>query len=100
MWLWYFNGLVFIPGGYSRYYCGSSFINTANVQWLINGTQFEDLNLIHVGIFQNIRQGTLYLNYILSYYNNSTIQCRVTFNNGETADSSSVTMLVQGEREL
>ncbi len=61
VWLWYFNGLVFIPGGYSEYYCGSSFITTANVQWLINGTRLEDLNLTRVGTYydQYTGQGVL-----------------------------------------
>ncbi len=46
-----------------------------------------------------IRQGGLVFNNISVEYNNTNIQCRATLSNGETVDSNSATLLVQGERE-
>ncbi len=39
-------------------------------------------------------QGTLHFN---EEYNNTNIQCRATFSNGETEDSNNFTLLVQGK---
>ncbi len=99
-----YSGNAFIPGDYFReYYCGSSSGTTTNVEWLINGTRLEDLNLnyyVRTYYRQYTRQGYLEFYYIMSYYNNTTIQCRATLNNGEIGDSNSPTLLVQGEREI
>ncbi len=74
------------------------------LQWLINRTRFEDLNLNFVGTYysQYTRQGVLRFFHIMSYCSNTNIQCRATFNNGEMGDSNSLTLLaiVQGEREI
>ncbi len=93
------NDIVSIPGYYSIYYCWSSsgIITITSVEWLINGTQLEDLSLTNVEteFSQLLRQGTLVFNIISVEYNNTNIQCRATLSNGETADSNSVTLLVR-----
>ncbi len=73
----------------------------SSVQWLMNGTRLEDLNLTNVPTeFREVtRQGTLVFNNISVEYNNTNIQCRATLSNEETVDSNNVTLLVQGERE-
>ncbi len=92
------------PGVIPVLNCGSASdvtITITSVQWLINGTPLADLSLANVGTeFSQIsRQGTLIFNNISVEYNNTNIQCRANSSNGETADSNSLTLLVQGERE-
>ncbi len=97
------NGNVFIPGHDPVLNCASlSGTTITSVEWLKNGTQFEDLSLTNVetGFSQLSRQGTLVFSNISVEYNNTNIQCRATLNNGETVDSNNFTLLVQGEREI
>ncbi len=97
------NGNVFIPGEIPIFNCATSSrtITITSVEWLINGTQLEDLSLTNVEteFSQLFRQGLLGFNNISVEYNNTNIQCRVTLSNGETVDSNNSTLLVQGERE-
>ncbi len=92
---------VFVPGNNPIYNCGSSSVTVTSVQWLINGTQLEDLSLTNVEteFNQQTSQGILLFNNISVEYNNTNIQCRATLDNGETVDSNNLTLLVQGERE-
>jgi len=92
---------VLLPGTHSLYYCRSRFGNVASVQWLINGTLFEDLNLTNVGTeFVDVfhRGSLFFVNLSVNPYNNTIIQCRATYNNGEIVYSNNSTLLVQGER--
>ena len=95
-----FHGVVFIPGENPIYNCASSSATITSVEWLINGTPLEDLGLTNVVIvFSELtRRGTLLFNDISVEYNNTNIQCRATLSNGETVDSNSHILLVQGER--
>ncbi len=95
------SGNVFIPGDNPIYNCASSSGTITSVEWLINGTQLEDLSLTNVEteFSQLSRQGVLVFNDISVEYNNTNIQCRATLSNGETVHSNSLTLLVQGERE-
>ncbi len=79
--------------------CGSLFDTITSVEWLINGTQLEDLSLTNVAteFSQLSRQGTLVFRNISVEYNNTNIQCRATLSNGETVDSNNYTLLVQGK---
>ena len=99
------SGDVFIPGVNPVFNCGAASdvtITITSVQWLINGTPLEDLSLTNVQTeFSQIsRQGTLVFRNISVEYNNTNIQCRATFSNGETVDSNNSTLLVQGERVI
>ena len=96
------NGNVFIRGEVPICNCATSSgtITITSVQWLISGTPLEDLSLTNVEtVFSRIRQGTLVFNNVSVEYNNTNIQCRAILSNGETVDSNSLTLLVQGERE-
>ena len=109
LYVWFLETLISLrtvtilpSGGDPIYNCGSSLGTITSVQWLINGTLFEDLNLTNVETeFSDLsRQGTLVFSDIsLEPHNNTIIQCRATFNNGETVYSNNSTLLVQGESE-
>ncbi len=90
------NGNVFIPGGNPTYICASPSGTITSVQWLIKGTQLENLSLTNVEteFSQQTSQGILVFFNVSVEYNNTNIQCRATLDNGETVDS---TLLVQGE---
>ena len=95
----YFN----YPGANPVYICGlnTESDNITSVQWLINGRQLEDLNLpnVEIGFNQYYGMRVLRFNSISVEYNNTNIQCRATFSNGETAGSNNVKLLVEeGER--
>ncbi len=95
------NSNIFISGNNPSMVCGSSSATITSVQWLINGTQYEDLSLTNVvqRFSQLTGQETLVFNNISVEFNNTNIQCRATLSNGETEDSNNVTLLVQGEKE-
>ncbi len=96
------NGNIFIPGGRNPVYSCASLSGTTitSVEWLINGTQLEDLGLTNVvtGLTELTKQEVLVFNNISVEYNNTNIQCRATLSNRETVDSNNDTLLVQGER--
>ncbi len=94
------RGNVYNRGDKPIFNCGSFRDTITSVQWLINETRFEDLNLTNVEteFSQQTRLGTLVFNNVCEKYNNTNIQCRVILSNGETADSRTSTFLVQGER--
>ena len=90
---------IFIPGNNPTNNCGSLSGTIASVQWLINGTLLEDLNLTNVepDFSEVTSQGSLvFRNISVEPHNNTIIQCRATFNNGKIVDSNNSTLLVQG----
>ncbi len=93
------TGNVFIPGDNPIYNCVSPPVTITSVEWLINGTQLEDLGLTNVEVvFSRLtEQGTLRFNNISVEHNNTNIQCRATLSNGEIVDSNNLILLVQGE---
>ncbi len=95
------NGNVFIPGRDPVLNCASISGIITSVEWLINGTQLEDLSFTNVEteFSQLSRQGILIFRNISVEYNNTNIQCRATLSNGETVDSNNFTLLIQGEME-
>ena len=95
------NGDVFIPGDNPIYNCASPSDTIKSVEWLINGTLYEDLSLTNVGmVFSELtEQGAIRFNNISVEYNNTNIQCRANLSDGETEYSNNFTLLVQGERE-
>ncbi len=81
--------------------CASPSDTVTNVEWFINETQLEDLNLTNVvtDFSEPTGLGILRFNDISVEYNNTNIQCRANLSDGETEDSNNVILLVQGERE-
>ena len=69
--------------------------SVSGIQWLINGTHLENLNLQNVNtrFFRGI--GRLDITHIPSDYNDTTIQCIANF--GDRNEPSNIlTLLVQG----
>ena len=67
-------------------------------QWLVNGTRLEDLNQtdgIEADLIHDI--GALAFTDIPVEYNDTIIQCIVTFTSGQISTSNNATLLVQGE---
>ncbi len=94
--------IIFNSGDNPIYNCASSSATITSVEWLLNGTRFEDLSLTNVEteFIQLSRRATLVFNSVSVKYNNTNIQCRATLDNGETVDSSNSTLLVQGVQFL
>lgn len=70
-----------------------------SVQWLMNGTELEELNLTDVIVeFDNMRTtGNLLFTDLPLAFNGTTIQCRVTLSSGSEAVSGNMfILLIQG----
>ena len=65
-----------------------------NRQWLINGTQFESLNVAGVTILD--RNRTLEFSNTPLRYNGTTVQCTLTLQESVSLTSTEGTLLVQG----
>ena len=70
-----------------------------SVQWLVNGTELEQLNLTDIIVEFNARRtlGNLLFTDLPFSFNGTTIQCRVTLSSGSAAVSGNIfTILIQG----
>ena len=68
-----------------------------SVQWLLNGTLDDGLNMNVVSDFSQIsRVGNLLIHDVPMEYNGTTIQCRANSSSGSITYSNIITMLVQG----
>ncbi len=92
--------VVIILGGETTYTCRVTG-TIQQIQWLVNGTQLEDLNK-RDGIEDDVTFGIGHLTFrnISEEYNNTNIQCIVTLTSGEIIRSNSATLLVQGEEKI
>ena len=91
-----FNVTVFSPGDVAIYQCHPPFYTT-NIQWIINGSSLENLNLSNVQAEVNSADGTaaLRLN-VLTSYNGTSIQCVA---NGSTLlYSNIIQILIEGNQ--
>ena len=85
-------------------YVGAEAVFTCNVgdiydtvQWLVNGTLDDGLNMNIVSEFSQItRVGNLLFRYVPMEYNGTTIQCRANSSSGDITHSIIITLLVQG----
>ena len=83
------------PGGRAAYSC----FGGVGVQWLVNGTGVEDLNLgddVVVEFSEAREEGNLLFRNIPPEYNETTIQCRANYSSGTSSTSDTVTLLLQG----
>ena len=92
---------VLVPGGNAAFSCLSTSSDVIDVvQWLINGTVLESLELTDVEIeFRDIGHGVfdLELGNIPIEFNTSWIQCRVDLRSGRVETSSrTVLILLEG----
>ena len=85
-------------GGRASYDCfGGGVI--VDVQWLVNGTRVEDLNLgddVVVEFSLAREEGDLLFRNIPAEYNETTIQCRANYSSETSSTSGTVTLLLQG----
>ena len=67
-----------------------------SIQWLINETLIENLNLSNANarLFRGL--GRLDITHTPLAYNGTTIQCRANFGNGNSILSNILTLLVEG----
>ena len=95
------SDLTLFAGARALLTCSSAItgVDVVGVQWLVNGSPLEDLNLMNVLTdFSEInRVGSLVIDPITLEYNATTIQCIATFSSGNTSHSNTATLLVQGE---
>ena len=64
-----------------------------SVQWLLNGTLDDGLNMNVVSEFSQIRHvGDLLIRDVLMEYNGTTIQCRANSSSGSITYSNSITL--------
>ena len=68
-----------------------------NMQWLLNGTLDDGLNMNVVSEFSQIRRvGDLLIRVVPMEYNKTTIQCRTNSSSGSITYSNIITLLLQG----
>ena len=82
-------------GAKATYICTDTTLNVVGMQWLINGTQLENLNLSNVNARFSRGVGRLEVSRIPLEYNDTSIQCIANF--GDRNELSNIlTLLVQG----
>ena len=86
---------VYALGVRVTYICTDITLNVVGMQWLINGTQLENLHLSNINTRFSIGIGRLEISRIPLEYNNTTIQCIGNFEN-RNESSNILTLLVQG----
>lgn len=80
--------------------CISQLPGLTSVQWLLNGTQFESLDLVGVEVDFSSRIGLGIIGFVnlTDAYNNTVIRCLGTFSSGDTYASIDASLLIiQGE---
>ena len=91
---------VSTPGGNAFFFCQTSGVSVVDVQWLVNGTELDSLNLTNVTSTLETagtrKQGSLVFTQIPVEYNTTTVNCiAMTMNENLTAAQNS-TLLIQG----
>ena len=93
------------PGGRAFFTCLiAPGVSVVDVQWLVNGTELDSLNLANVtSIFETAgtrKRGSLLFAQIPVEYNTTTVKCIVmTMNENLTAAQNS-TLLIQGSNSI
>lgn len=79
--------------------CFSQRTEIGRIQWLLNGTSIEDQQVQNVEIVISFSRGIgrLDLNNLPSEYNNSRIECTITFMGMETLRPGATTITLQGK---
>ena len=90
---------VSVPGGDANFECIGASATLSSVQWLVNGTQLETLNLPNLTqiFFVDGSSGILIFEDIPLNYHNTDVQCSVTLSPGSSPVLSDVAhLLLQG----
>ncbi len=93
------GGIVSVQGGVARFFCSADTITITGVQWLLNGTALQDLNLSNVNtVFSNdagIQTGLLAFTNLPLEYNMTCIVCIANTSSG-VIESNNVSLVIQG----
>ncbi len=89
------GGMVSVQGGVAEFLCSADFITVTGVQWLLNGTALQDLNLSNVTTMFNNIGGSLAFTNLPLEYNMTCIVCAANTSSG-VITSNSVSLLIQG----
>ena len=89
------------PGGRAFFTCQTSGVSVVDVQWLVNGTELDSLNLTNVRATLETagtrKRWRLLFTQIPVEYNTTTVNCiAMTMNENLTATQNS-TLLIQGK---
>ncbi len=84
-----------VQGGVARFICSDDAITVTGVQWLLNGTALQDLNLSNVNARFSLQTGYLAFTNLPLEYNMTCIVCTANTSSG-VMKSSNVSLLVQG----
>lgn len=68
----------------------------SEVQWLVNGTILEDMNLPGVRTASNIVAGALTITNLTEVFNETTVQCKSTSRTGDVLLSDTPRLRLQG----
>ena len=72
----------------------------SSVQWIVNGSALEDLNMdTSISTSLSFAGGILTLRNIPLHYSGTTVQCVVTFPDSTTSSSNTATLQVQGDHD-
>ena len=90
------RSFITVPGDGAAFNCFSPVPGLQSVEWLINGTQLDNLALQDVQdeFSSRLRVGNLAFTNIPIAYNATSIRCRGTFSSGEIVVSSGATLLL------
>lgn len=86
------------PGGDATFYC-ISVTPIANIQWLVNGSSLENLNLRNVETEFNppVPVGILNFTKVPLEYNNTRVRCRAELSSGRSSVAMETALLtIQG----
>lgn len=84
--------VVLIVDGRFQATCHSSTTTISNVEWLINGTDLENSNIMNANVTKIFNTGFLFISQLLPQYNRTTIRCRADFQHS----INSITIILQG----
>ena len=86
-------------GGMHTFDCRSINNDVQQYQWLVNGTELQELNLTDGVIMTEDNDVIAFISFnnITMKYNGTTIQCIANLTSGEIIPSNNATLLVQGE---
>lgn len=92
------GGVVSVPGGGATFECSHNSRTLTGVQWLLNGTRLQDLNVRNVtAVFSDILEtGYLEFTNLPLEYNTTEISCMASVNSRMSLSSDSVLLRIQG----
>ena len=93
------GGFVSVPGGMARFSCSLQRQPISGVQWLVNGSSLQDLNLRNVSATFSNHTDTGFLRFsnLPLKYNMTRIKCSVNSSSRVIASESDILLLIQGE---